>query len=201
MSLPISIRGYHWPQAILETTPSEGVYYLALNMTSTCNYRCLYCFVEHANLKPSSDDLTLEHKKRLIAEAANCGAKVLSVPGLGEPLGDPHFWTILEEANRLGLYVVVYTNGYFLDREKILRLKQASISLYLKMDSFDRAIYESMVGKKGVYDRVRNNLDLLVEHFHEPVIENGYLCTTPRKGAFQSLDVLNLSDRNPAIRP
>lgn len=88
-------------------------------------------------------------------------------------MADPDFWNILEEANRLGLWVVVYTNGYFLNREKILRLKRAGISVYLKVDSFDQRIYEEMVGKKGVFTRVRSNLDLLVEHFHEPMIENG----------------------------
>lgn len=173
MTPQVVLKGYHWPQSALEESPPDGVFYLALNMTSACNYRCHYCFVGLTNLKPSSDELTLEQKKRLLSEAASCGAKVLSMPGRGEPLWDPHFWAILEEANRLGLYVVVYTNGFFLDRDKILRLKQAGVSLYLKVDSFDRKVYEGMVGKKGVYGRVRSNLDLLVEHFHEPVMENG----------------------------
>lgn len=172
MSLSILLRGYHWPQAILEATPSDGIYYLALNMTSACNYRCPYCFVGLANLKSSLDELHVDEKMRLIGQAADCGAKVVVMPGRGEPLADPDFWTILEHANQLGLWVVVYTNGYFLNREKILRLKQAGISLYLKVDSFDQKIYEALVGKKGVFADVRSNLDLLVEHFHEPVVEN-----------------------------
>lgn len=174
-NLPIAFRGYHWPQAVLEATPADGVFYLALNMTSACNYRCPYCFVGLANLKPTPDELTLEQKKRLIAEAAACGARVLSMPGRGEPLGDPHFWTLLAEANRLGLYVVVYTNGYFLDEEKVKRLADSGISLYVKVDSLDPNIYETMVGRKGVFDRVQRNLDLIVEHFHRPVEENGKL--------------------------
>lgn len=173
MSLSITLRGYHWPQAVLEATPSDGIYYLALNMTSACNYRCPYCFVGLANLKPSPGELQVDEKIRLIRQAADCGAKVVVIPGRGEPLADPDFWTILEHANQLGLWVVVYTNGYFLSREKILRLKQAGISLYLKVDSFDQKIYEAMVGKKGVFTDVWSNLDLLVEHFHEPVVENG----------------------------
>ena len=177
MSIPILLRGYHWPQAVLEATPSDGIYYLALNMTSACNYRCPYCFVGLENLRASKDELNVEEKVRLIGQAADCGAKVVVMPGRGEPLGDPHFWAILEEANRLGLYVVVYTNGYFLNREKILRLKQAGISLYLKVDSFDQKVYEEMVGKKGVFARVRRNLDLLVEYFHEPIIENDRIIT------------------------
>lgn len=172
MSLPILLRGYHWPQSVLEETSSDEIFYLALNMTSACNYSCPYCFVGLANLKPAPDELHVDEKKRVIRQAADCGAKVVVMPGRGEPLADPDFWTILKEANRLGLWVVVYTNGYFLDREKILRLKQAGVSLYLKVDSFDQKTYEEMVGKKGAFARVRRNLDLLVEHFHEPMIED-----------------------------
>ena len=166
------LHGYHWPQSVLKETPPDGVHYLALNMTSACNYRCPYCFVGLANLKSAPDELHVDKKIRVIGQAADCGAKVVVMPGRGEPLADPDFWAILEEANRLGLWVVVYTNGYFLDREKILRLKEADVSLYLKVDSFDQKIYEEMVGKKDVFARVKDNLDLLVEHFHEPVVEN-----------------------------
>jgi len=142
---PIALRGYHWSQAELEATPRDGIFYLAMNMTSACNYRCPYCFVGLQYLKTGKDEMTLEQKLRLVAEGADCGARVLSMPGRGEPLGDPHFWPILEEANRRGLYVVVYTNGYFLDEEKIKRLRDAGISLYVKVDSFDRAVYETLV--------------------------------------------------------
>ncbi|HHT9112622.1 MAG: radical SAM protein [Planctomycetes bacterium] len=172
-STKMVLRGYHWPQSVLDATPPNGVFYLALNMTSACNYRCPYCFVGLANLKLSPDELSFNEKVRLIRQASDCEAKVLVMPGRGEPLGDSDFWKILEEANHLGLWVVVYTNGYFLNREKILRLKQADVSVYLKIDSFDRKVYEKMVGKKGVFARLRSNLDLLVEHFHKPIIENG----------------------------
>lgn len=172
MNPQIVLQGYHWTQSVLEATPPNGVFYLALNMTSACNYRCPYCFVGLANLKPSPDELRVDEKIRLIGQAADCGTKVGVMPGRGEPLADPDFWTILDEANRLGLWVVAYTNGYFLNHEKILRLKQAGISLYLKVDSFDQKIYEAMVGKKGMFTRVQSNLDLLVEHFHEPMIES-----------------------------
>jgi len=174
-ALPIALRGYHWPQTVLESIPTDGVFYLALNMTSACNYRCPYCFVGLANLKSTPDELTLDQKRRLLAEAAACGAKVLTMPGRGEPLGDPHFWALLNEANRLGLYVVVYTNGFFLEEEMIQRLRDSKISLYVKVDSLVPEVYEAMVGRRGVFARVRRNLDLIADQFHQPVEENGKL--------------------------
>lgn len=171
----IALRGYHWSQEEIEATPTDGIFYLAMNMTSACNYRCPYCFVGLQYLKTGKDEMVMEQKIRLIAEGSECGAKVLSMPGRGEPLGDPHFWQVLEEANRRGLYVVVYTNGYFLDEDKIKRLRDSDISLYVKVDSLDKAIYETMVGKEGVFDRVRGNLDLIIKHFHNPVFDGSRL--------------------------
>ena len=170
--LPLAIRGYHWSQEELDLTPSDGIFYLAMNMTSRCNYRCPYCFVGLSNLKTDPDEMNLQQKFRVLKDAVECGAKVLSMPGRGEPMGDPHFWEVLDEANRLGLYVVVYTNGYFIDEKNIDRLEAAKISLYVKIDSFDTDVYETLVGRRNVFDRVRRNLDLIVDRFHNPIEEN-----------------------------
>jgi MoaA/NifB/PqqE/SkfB family radical SAM enzyme len=165
----LALQGYHWTQAELETTQPDGIFYLAMNMTSLCNYRCPYCFVGLQYLKTGKDEMTLDQKRRVIREGAECGARVLAMPGRGEPLSDPHFWDILATANYCDLYVVVYTNGYLLDEEKIKRLRDMKVSLYVKVDSLRKDVYETLVGKKGVFERVRKNLDLIVEHFHQPV--------------------------------
>lgn len=165
------LAGYHWRQAEMEEVKHDGIVYLALNMTSACNYQCPYCFVGLENLKAARDELALEDKLRVIREAKECGARVVSIPGRGEPMADRNFWDILEETERLGLWLVVYTNGYLLDSDRIKQLKDTPISLYLKVDSFDPDIYEQMVGKQDVFERVRRNLDALLEHFHEPEID------------------------------
>lgn len=174
-SSPIALRGYHWSQEELETTPPDGIFYLALNMWSGCNYRCPYCFIGLKNLRPGSDELTLGEKLGVIHQAHECGARVLAMPGRGEPLADPDFDAVLAEAARLGLYTVTYTNGFYLDEERIRRLRDQPISLYIKVDSLDRDTYEDMVGRRGVFDRVRRNLDLLIEAFHQPETVDGRL--------------------------
>lgn len=169
------LRGYHWPQSELEKTPCEGVFYIALNLSSECNLRCMYCFAGLENLKRSNDEMDLVEKLQVIHEAKECGARVLVIPGRGEPFLDPDFWKVIEEANHLGLWVVVYTNGLFLDQEKILRLKGYDISIYLKVDSFRKNVYEKLVGKTNSFERLEKNLDILVRIFHEPIEENGVI--------------------------
>ncbi len=169
------LKGYHWPQSYLEQTKIEQIFYLALNFTSRCNLRCPYCFVGHHDLNSSNEELNLAEKKKLIFDAKDLGAKVLVIPGRGEPFLDDYFWDILEFANSNGLWVVVYTNGFFLKKENILRLKDAQISLYIKVDSFDPGIYDEMVGVKGAFTRFEKNLHYLLERFHEPEVLNGHI--------------------------
>ena len=93
------------------------------------------------------------------------------MPGRGEPLADPCFWNILHEAELLGMWVIVYTNGSLLSEERIRQLKDAPISLYIKFDTFNPEIYDRMVGRRNSFAKVRRNLELLLEHFHEPVVD------------------------------
>jgi len=173
----IVLAGYHWRQAEMKGNELGNIVYLALNMTSACNYQCSYCFVGLKNLKAARDELVLGDKLRVIREAKECGVRVVSIPGRGEPMADRNFWDILEETKRLGLWLVVYTNGYLLDSDRIKQLKDFPVSLYLKVDSFDPDIYEQMVGKQGVFERLRRNLDVLLEHFHEPKIDGDRIIT------------------------
>jgi len=173
MNFDVSLTGYHWEQEQLDIGLKDGIFYLALNMTSACNYRCPYCFVGLDNLKKSPSELNLEDKIKLLSDAKSCGTKVIVMPGKGEPLFDPDFWDIVAEAERLKLWVVVYTNAYFLDEEKINKLKKLPVSLYIKIDSFDPNVYEEMVGVSDVFSKVMKNLNLLTENFHKLSNNNG----------------------------
>ena len=164
----IIIKGYHYNQEIYDKYSRDEMFYLALNFTSACNYKCPYCFVGHHDLNKVEFDLSLKKVKTLLDEAKDLGAKTLVVPGRGEPFLDKNFWDILEYTTMLGYWVVIYTNGYFLDSEAIKRIEQLPVSLFLKADSFNPSIYEEMVGFKNSYSRFRQNLEMLITDFHNP---------------------------------
>ena len=169
----VVIKGYHYSQEVYDKYNENGIFYLALNLSSYCNYRCPYCFVGLYDLNKPDSDLSLDKMKTLLDEAKELGAKTLVIPGRGEPFLDKNFWNVIEYATLLGYWVVIYTNGFHLDVEKIQRIKQLSVSLYLKTDSFDHAIYEEMVGIKNSYSKFMRNLSTLLTDFHEPETIDG----------------------------
>nr|VFK14048.1 MAG: Radical SAM superfamily enzyme, MoaA/NifB/PqqE/SkfB family [Candidatus Kentron sp. LPFa]VFK30318.1 MAG: Radical SAM superfamily enzyme, MoaA/NifB/PqqE/SkfB family [Candidatus Kentron sp. LPFa] len=188
---PIVLKGYHWSQSELEASGPSGIFYFALNMTSLCNYRCPYCFVGLANLRDVHNELDLQKKLSLISESKALGARVVIMPGKGEPLIDKDFWTILEHANQLGMWVVLYTNAFSLSEDIIHKLYDAEISLYVKIDSFEREVYEEVVGRKDVFDKITRNMDLLLTKFHKPEISKDIIVS--RLGVNSVVTVKNIS--------
>lgn len=162
------LHGYHWPQEYLDATPDDGVFFLCLNMTSRCNYRCPYCFIGHENLRSSPDELSREQKLGVVDQAKEMGAHVVVMPGRGEPTADPDFWTVVEHAAALGMHVVVDSNISLLDEGKVERLASLPVSIFAKVDTLHPEHYEASVGARNVYPRFRRNLDLLVERLHSP---------------------------------
>ena len=169
----IVIKGYHYNQEVYDKYTENEIFYLALNFSSYCNYRCPYCFVVLYDLNKPDTDLSLDEMKTLLDEAKVLGAKTLVIPGRGEPFLDKNFWDIIEYATLLGYWIVIYTNGFHLDKEKIQRLKQLSVSLYLKTDSFDQVVYEELVGIENSYSKFMQNLNTLLSDFHEPETIDG----------------------------
>jgi len=165
----VIIKGYHHNQEVYERYTENEIFYLALNFTSSCHYGCLYCFVGLYDLNTKTRyDLSLDKRKMLLDEAKNLGAKTLVIPGRGEPFLDENFWSTIEYAAKLGYWIVITTNGFHLNNEKIHRIRQLPISLYLKADSLDPSVYEKMVGIKDSYPVFRRNLENLLNDFHRP---------------------------------
>ncbi len=169
----IALFGYHWQQSELEKVGNSSIYYLAMNMTSACNYRCPYCFVGLKNLKKGPGELDVKQKVSLIRQARTCGARVVVMPGKGEPMADKDFWGVLDEIRNQGMHLVVYTNAWYLSEDRIRALADYPISIYVKIDSLDESTYEEMVAKKGTFKKVRLNLDLLINYFHKTIKHNG----------------------------
>lgn len=137
------------------------------NFTNMCNLKCLHCY-QRAD-KPTPDELTLEEKLNVVDQLDRAGVAAIALSG-GEPTIHPHFYTILNEMTKRGIYAAVATNGWvFADMEKLekavkLGLRYAEISL----DSADPKKHDHFRGVPGAWERavkaLENTVKLGISH-------------------------------------
>ena len=151
----IAFKGYDVPQVAYDSLGRGHIHIAAMNLTSECNYRCPYCFVGSENLRTSPEEMTTKQKLNALEQAVGCGAKVLSICGKGEPFADPAIWQVIENATRLNMWTIVYTNGSLIKERDYSILKKSSISVMVKVDSLDPAVYEASIGSKPPRDDIR----------------------------------------------
>lgn len=131
---------------------------LVAETSSQCLLDCLYCYRKN-DKEPKAKKgaaLDISERIRLIQDAARLGAKAYHIVGAGEPLCDPCFPEQLKEANRLGMEIMVATDGTMLRSKRFLdMMERFEASVFLKLNSFSEEVERGLVGKKG-YAKKRN---------------------------------------------
>ena len=88
-----------------------------LSLTARCNLLCRFCYAKAG--RPLENELTAEEWRGVVdevAELSRCQERPATVVLTGgEPLLAPGFRTVAEHAGRLGLPLVLYTNGTLVD--------------------------------------------------------------------------------------
>lgn len=140
-------------------------YFPAMNwmITGKCNYNCLHCF-NAADNAPLQDEWSLEEANRLLDEARDCGINAFTITG-GEPMLHRNFFDIIEGIYERGMFVEeINTNGYFLNREALDRLKKIGCVPLMKI-SFDGIGYHDwMRNHNGAEENALNAIRLCVEN-------------------------------------
>ncbi len=116
---------------------SDNRYFPAMNwmITGKCNYNCLHCFNASDNA-PLMSEFSLEEAEKLLDEAEECGINAFTITG-GEPMCHKSFFEIIEGIYKRGMFVEeLNTNGYYITRESLTRLKEIGCNPLIKI-SFD----------------------------------------------------------------
>ncbi|MEW6111775.1 MAG: radical SAM protein [Thermodesulfobacteriota bacterium] len=164
---------------------------LDIELTERCNNNCIHCCI---NL-PAGDDfarekeLTTDELKRVLAEAAALGTLEVRFTG-GEPLLRPDFEELYLFARRLGLKVLLFTNGRLITPQladlfaKIPPLVPIEITVYgMRAHS-----YEAVSSIKGSYAQFRQGMQLLRDR-NVPFIVKGALLP-PNRNEIDELEAL-----------
>ena len=83
---------------------------VSLELSNRCYGRCMHCSSDSTAEDNSEQELPLEKWIDVIGQAANSGAKVISLSG-GDPLIYPRWKTVVSAVTSYGMGVLFYTSG------------------------------------------------------------------------------------------
>ncbi len=151
---------YGQPLNNKSTIPSQQVHAVAAsaserhpvvvwNMTRSCNLKCIHCYTNSENRRYEGE-LSTEEGKRFFDDLARFKIPALLLSG-GEPLMRPDFFELAEYARKIGLRVVLSTNGLLLTPKKIARLKELGFTyIGISLDGMEET-HDHFRGRKGAF--------------------------------------------------
>jgi radical SAM protein with 4Fe4S-binding SPASM domain len=140
---------------------------LDIELTERCNNRCLHCSVARAagDAAAKAGEWPASRWRALLDEAAGLGSLVVRLTG-GEPLLRDDFEAIYLHARKLGLRVMLFTNGTLITPRlaslfaEVPPLEPIEVSVY----GMTRESCEAVTRVPGSFEAARRGVGLLVEH-------------------------------------
>jgi len=176
MSNKLILKGFHWNRNQIE---ERKLTYLNLNLTNSCDYSCLYCYVGD-DLNKKIEELSTDERKGLIRVAKDLGVRTIVFTGAGEPTLSEDFYRLIKFNDSQGLHNVVFSNIYRLDNKGIIKfLRNHNTSIVIKIDSLNAKHYDLMTQRRGAFSKFYNNIMAILESYRGTVIEKGDITITP----------------------
>jgi len=140
-----------------------------------CQYNCAKCFSggskeytrQLKEMGKKATNLSEEDRQNMIKEAHDLGAKALVTAGAGEPLLSKDLDKVIEMCSKMDMYVVIFTNGLLLDKEKAEKYLSKNVSIVFSLDSLKEENYNKLTGTKGNLKTVLKHLKDLLEMAEE----------------------------------
>ena len=173
--------------------PSINVAYFLL--TSTCNFRCKYCFVEtRFNSTPESKMLLSTAQKGVELIKQNINSEPVSIVFYGgEPLLKfdliQHIVHYAEELQLDANYVII-TNGSIMNEEIAMFFKKYNFEVGISLDGDKDTNDQMRLNSEGAgtFDRISNSIDILIKYGIQP----GISCTLSRHNMGNPLEIKNI---------
>ncbi|WP_312001222.1 radical SAM protein [Paenibacillus forsythiae] len=153
-------------------------------ISERCNLNCIYCMMKDERVKVNQErKLTLEDHKRVFRQAVDLGCKTIVISGLGEPFMDPYLYNkqdntfpLLDLAEELDLYTVVFTNGMMIDSKLAQALYKRRISLIIKLSSLNESVFSELNHHEIQFVDYREKDGRLtrIPHYLKCLIEAGF---------------------------
>ena len=144
---------------------------IRLEKSYLCNFQCTHCSAEYymdrhlekvLHVKDERPKMSMDDVRRLSKEADDLGLARFVITG-GEPLVMRDFDAVVEAIDPDRHYIIVDSNGWFLDDKRARHLKSIGVEkLQLSLDSMIEAEHDQFRNKPGSYKRVLRAIDACV---------------------------------------
>ncbi len=150
---------------------------LDMELTERCNNNCIHCYINlPVNDSAKKKELTTEEIKHILTEAASLGCLSVRFTG-GEPLLREDFEELYIFARKLGLKVLLFTNGTLITPHladlfsRIPPLEKIEISVY----GMSNKSYESVTRTPGSFQAATEGIKLLLDRSIPFVVKAAFL--------------------------
>lgn len=142
-------------------TDGHDLFLLAVNLTRRCNLACAHCYMDaEARAHGGADELGTSEVTALLDDIAARSNETMVVLTGGEPLLRRDLETLVAHGSRLGLSVVVGTNGVLLTEQRVQRLKHAgAMGVGISLDSLDPCRHDDFRGCPGSWEKTLRGMD------------------------------------------
>jgi len=137
--------------------------YLRISLTDNCNLRCFYCMPEEEyNFTPHGQLMQVDEIELLAKLFVDQGISKIRLTG-GEPLVRKDAPAIIERLSQLPVELHMTSNGIRID-DMLPQLVAANFkSINISLDTL-RSERFFQITRRDYFDRVRANIDLLLQH-------------------------------------
>jgi len=131
-------------------------------LTYRCNAHCSKCSIK--KYKKNENELTTKEIKSVIYNLSKIGVGKLGFFG-GEPMLRKDLYILIAYASKKGIKTELITNGYYLTKKNIKKLKDSGISMVsVSIDSSNEKIHDRLRNLRGCYRRAVNGIELCVDN-------------------------------------
>ena len=148
---------------ILELSRDSHPRELMVEVTTSCNYQCIYCFRNKIIDEKLTHMMSVETFRKIIYNAVEAGVEKISFSGWGEPLVNPRILDFIRMAKEKGLKILLNTNGYYLSKYLDDLYRLGIDELVVSMDSDEDDVYR-LLRRGGDLGRVVDALLRLKEY-------------------------------------
>jgi len=148
------------------STDANDLFLLAINLTQRCNLACAHCYMDaETMLQGGENELTTEEVRELLNEIADRSTETMVVLTGGEPLMRGDLEALVAHGTKLGLVMVVGTNGVALTEKRVQALKAAgAMGVGISVDSLDPEKHDAFRGLPGAWEKTMQGIESCKRH-------------------------------------